>query len=209
MLKPILHQIKGKRVVLASGSPRRQELIQNLGIANVQLCPSTFEENLDPAHYSFSDYVAMTALGKVREVYERLSKDDDATRPDVVIGADTMVTMDGQMYGKPKTPEHAFEVLKKLVGRTHVVYTGVVIKYREREVKFTESCNVQFGKATDAQIQAYVDTGEPLDKAGGYGIQGLGGNFVERIEGDYFTVVGLPMYRLSVELCKLFDYLVD
>lgn len=142
MLKPILHQIKGKRVVLASGSPRRQELIQNLvrvivarersicmikhdlfsqcptiplqGIANVQLCSSTFEENLDPAHYSFSDYVAMTALGKVREVYERLSK-DDATRPDVVIGADTMVTMDGQMYGKPKTPEHAFEVLKKCV----------------------------------------------------------------------------------------------
>uniref|UniRef100_A0A182U7N4 Uncharacterized protein n=1 Tax=Anopheles melas TaxID=34690 RepID=A0A182U7N4_9DIPT len=208
MLKPILNQIKGKRVVLASGSPRRQELIQNLGIANVQLCPSTFEENLDPAQYSFSDYVAMTALGKVREVYERLSK-DDATRPDVVIGADTMVTMDGQMYGKPKTPKHAFEVLKKLVGRTHVVYTGVVIKYREQEVKFTESCNVQFGNATDAQIQAYVDTGEPLDKAGGYGIQGLGGNFVERIEGDYFTVVGLPMYRLSVELCKLFDYQVD
>uniref|UniRef100_A0A182R3Z6 Uncharacterized protein n=1 Tax=Anopheles funestus TaxID=62324 RepID=A0A182R3Z6_ANOFN len=208
MLKPILHQIGAKRVVLASGSPRRQELIQNLGISNVQLCPSTFEENLDPSLYSFSDYVAMTALGKVREVYERLSK-DDATKADVVIGADTMVTMDGQMYGKPKTPEHAFEVLQKLVGRTHTVYTGVVIKYHEKEVKFTESCKVQFGKATDAQIQAYVDTGEPLDKAGGYGIQGLGGNFVERIDGDYFTVVGLPMYRLSVELCKLFDYHVE
>ncbi|XP_058124829.1 dTTP/UTP pyrophosphatase [Anopheles ziemanni] len=208
MLRPILHQIGTKRVVLASGSPRRQELIQNLGIENVLLCPSKFEENLDPAKYSFEDYVAMTAYGKVQEVYERLSK-DDATKPDVVIGADTMVTMDGQMYGKPKTPEHAFEVLQKLMGRTHVVYTGVVIKYGEKEVKFTESCKVQFGKATPAQIQAYVDTGEPLDKAGGYGIQGLGGNFVESIEGDYFTVVGLPMYRLSVALCNLFDYHVE
>ncbi|XP_052867325.1 dTTP/UTP pyrophosphatase [Anopheles cruzii] len=205
MLKPILNQIGTKRVVLASGSPRRQELIYNLGLTTVTLCPSTFEENLNPAEYSFDEYVAMTAYGKVQEVYERLSK-DEGTKPDIVIGADTMVTMDGQMYGKPKTPERAFEVLKKLMGKTHIVYTGVVIKHHEKEVKFTESCQVHFGKATDEQIKAYVDTGEPLDKAGGYGIQGLGGNLVEKIEGDYFTVVGLPMYRLSVELCKLFGY---
>ncbi|XP_055593193.1 dTTP/UTP pyrophosphatase-like [Uranotaenia lowii] len=212
MLKPILNQIGTKRVVLASGSPRRQELIQNIGLSNVQLCPSTFEENLDKTRYSFADYVAETAYHKVLEVYRRLSGEstiDPSLRPDIVIGADTMVTMDGKMYGKPKTPEVAFQMLSELMGRQHIVYTGVVIKYHDREVKFTEACKVNFGKATAEQIQAYVDTGEPLDKAGGYGIQGIGGTFVEKIEGDYFTVVGLPLYRISAELCKMFDYRVE
>ncbi|KXJ74398.1 hypothetical protein RP20_CCG013715 [Aedes albopictus] len=207
MLKPILHEMATKRVVLASGSPRRQELIQNIGLSAVHLCPSYFEENLDKSNYSFADYVAETAYHKVLEVYNRLTASTDPTeRPDVVIGADTMVTMDGKMYGKPKTPEVAFQMLSELMGRQHIVYTGVVIKYHDREVKFTEACKVHFGKATAEQIQAYVDTGEPLDKAGGYGIQGIGGTFVEKIEGDYFTVVGLPLYRISAEMCKLFGY---
>lgn len=98
----------------------------------------------------------------------------------------------------------------RLVGRKHTVYTGVVIKRRPTEViKFTEQTDVFFGKATDEQIQAYVDTGEPLDKAGGYGIQGIGGTFVERVVGDYFTVVGFPLYRISAELCKMFDYRIE
>ncbi|XP_055638557.1 dTTP/UTP pyrophosphatase [Toxorhynchites rutilus septentrionalis] len=207
MLNPIISKIGRKRVVLASGSPRRQELIQNIGLSNVQLCPSTFEENLNQADYTFAEYVAETAYHKVCEVYRRLSSSENPSlRPDIVIGADTMVTMDGKMYGKPKTPENAFQMLSELMGRQHIVYTGVVIKYHDKEVKFTEACKVNFGKATGAQIQAYVDTGEPLDKAGGYGIQGIGGTFVEKIEGDYFTVVGLPLYRISVELCKLFGY---
>uniref|UniRef100_A0A2M4BZL7 Putative nucleic acid-binding protein asmtl n=1 Tax=Anopheles marajoara TaxID=58244 RepID=A0A2M4BZL7_9DIPT len=205
MLRPILNQLAKKDLVLASNSERRKELIKNLGVDRVILCGSTFEENLDPSKYSFADYVAATAHGKVQEVYERLSK-QDADKSYVVIGADTMVTMDGQMYGKPKTPEEAFDVLRKLMGKPHVVYTGVVIKHEEQEVRFTESCKVYFGKASDEQINAYIDTGEPFDKAGGYGIQGLGGCFVEKIEGDYFTVVGLPIHRLSVELCKMFGH---
>ncbi|XP_053696079.1 dTTP/UTP pyrophosphatase [Sabethes cyaneus] len=207
MLKPVLNQLATKRIVLASGSPRRQELIQNIGLSNVQLCPSTFEENLNKSDYSFSEYVAETAYHKVLEVYKRLSAAADTNqRPDIVIGADTMVTMDGKMYGKPKTPEVAFQMLSELMGRQHIVYTGVVIKYHDKEVKFTEACKVNFGKANAEQIRAYVDTGEPLDKAGGYGIQGIGGTFVEKIDGDYFTVVGLPLYRISAELCKLFGY---
>ncbi|XP_055545077.1 dTTP/UTP pyrophosphatase isoform X2 [Wyeomyia smithii] len=201
MLKPILNQLTSKRVVLASGSPRRQELIQNIGLSNVALCPSTFEENLNKSDYSFSEYVAETAYHKVLEVYKRLSACENPNqRPDIVIGADTMVTMDGKMYGKPKAPDVAFQMLSELIGRQHIVYTGVVIKYHDKEVKFTEACKVNFGKATAAQIRAYVDTGEPLDKAGGYGIQGIGGTFVEKIDGDYFTVVGLPLYRISAEL---------
>lgn len=97
-------------------------------------------------------------------------------------------------------------MLSELMGKSHVVYTGVVIQYKGQVVKFTESTKVTFGNATPEQIQGYVDTGEPLDKAGGYGIQGVGGCLVERIEGDYFTVVGLPLFRLSLEICKLLNY---
>lgn len=87
------------------------------------------------------------------------------------------------------------------------MYTGVVIKLGDdKVVKFTETADVYFGAATDEQIKAYVDTGEPLDKAGGYGIQGVGGTMIEKIDGDYFTVMGLPLYRISCELCRLFDY---
>lgn len=114
------------------------------------------------------------------------------------------------------------------MGKQHTVYTGVVIKYQDKITKFTETTKVQFGRANREQIQAYVDTGEPLyvlqhffthkfqrqnakvalfsDKAGGYGIQGIGGTLVERIDGDYFTVMGLPVYRLSIEICKLLGY---
>ena len=110
------------------------------------------------------------------------------------------------VFGKPKSPEKAFEMLSKLVGRKHVVFTGVCIKYGTKITKFTESADVFFGEANKEQIKAYVDTGEPLDKAGSYGIQGIGGTFVEKINGDFFTVMGLPLYRLSREICKLMDY---
>lgn len=145
-----------------------------------------------------------TALGKCLEVSERLKNDEKA--PDLIIAGDTIVTLAGKIYGKPKKNEVAFEMLNELIGKSHVVYTGVVLKYKDEIVKFTESAKVTFGKATEEQIQSYVDTGEPLDKAGGYGIQGVGGCLIEKIEGDYFTVVGLPLYRLSVEICKLLKY---
>lgn len=114
------------------------------------------------------------------------------------------MTLDGKIYGKPKTPEVAFKMLNELKGKSHVVYTGCVLKLAEKSIKFTESTKVFFGDASEEQIRAYVESGEPLDKAGGYGIQGVGGCFIERIEGDYFTVVGLPLYRLSVEIAKIF-----
>lgn len=153
---------------------------------------------------SYDKFVEATALGKALEVSERLK--NDAKAPDLVIAGDTVVTLDGKIYGKPKKNEVAYEMLSELVGKSHFVYTGVVLKYKDQIVKFTESTKVTFGNATKEQIQSYVDTGEPLDKAGGYGIQGIGGCLIEKIEGDYFTVVGLPLYRLSVEICKLLKY---
>lgn len=167
--------------------------------------PSTFEENLERKDFdSHSAFVKATALGKCLEVAERLKNDERI--PDLIIAGDTAVTLDGKIYGKPKKNEVAFEMLSELIGKSHVVYTGVVLKYEDQVVQFCESTKVTFGNATAEQIQGYVDTGEPLDKAGGYGIQGVGGCLIEKIEGDYFTVVGLPLYRLSLEICKLLNY---
>lgn len=157
-------------------------------------------ENFD----SHSAFVEATALGKCLEVADRLK--NDVKPPDLIIAGDTVVTLNGKIYGKPKTNEVAFEMLNELMGKTHVVYTGVVLQFRGQVFQFSESTRVTFGNATKEQIQSYVDTGEPLDKAGGYGIQGVGGCLVKRIDGDYFNVVGLPLYRLSLEICKLFNY---
>ncbi|XP_047987639.1 dTTP/UTP pyrophosphatase [Leguminivora glycinivorella] len=198
MLQPVMHVLKQKNIILASGSPRRKELIENIGL-KVGLCPSLFEEDLDPKSFkSFSEFVEETALQKVLEVENRLTGQGKA--PDIVIGADTMVTLDGEMFGKPTSEADAFQMLSRLSGRAHTVYTGVVVKAKNETVKFTEKTDVIFGKLNKDQINGYIATGEPMDKAGGYGIQGVGGTFVERVEGDYFTVVGLPLYRLCAVL---------
>ncbi|OWR40765.1 putative Maf protein [Danaus plexippus plexippus] len=202
MLQPVMHLLKHKNIILASGSPRRKELIENIGL-KVALCPSLFEENLDPKAFdNFSDFVEETALHKVLEVEKRLK--ENGNNPDVVIGADTMVTLDGKMFGKPTSEQEAYDMLKSLSGRSHTVYTGVVVKALDDVVKFTEKTDVVFGALDDEQIKGYIATGEPMDKAGGYGIQGVGGTFVEKINGDYFTVVGLPLYRLCSVLYELF-----
>ncbi|VVC88409.1 unnamed protein product [Leptidea sinapis] len=204
MLQPIMHIIKQKNIVLASASPRRKELMENIGL-KVTLCPSNFEENLDPKKFnSFSEFVEETALQKVLEVEHRLNIGEN--KPDVIIGADTMVTLDGVMFGKPGSESEAFEMLSKLSGKSHTVYTGVVVKTINKVVKFTEKTDVTFGKLDDEQIHGYIDSGEPMDKAGGYGIQGVGGTFVERVDGDYFTVVGLPLYRLCSVLYDIFKH---
>ncbi|XP_013178730.1 PREDICTED: septum formation protein Maf [Papilio xuthus] len=204
MLEPVMHILKQKNIILASGSPRRKELIENIGL-KVSLCPSLFEENLDPKSFAtFSEFVEETALQKVLEVDDRLK--NQSHKPDVVIGADTMVTLDGELFGKPTTELDAFQMLRRLSGRTHTVYTGVVVKSFDEIVKFTEKTNVVFGEMDDEQIRGYIATGEPMDKAGGYGIQGVGGTFVERVEGDYFTVVGLPLYRLCSVLYNMFKH---
>ncbi|XP_073942315.1 dTTP/UTP pyrophosphatase [Choristoneura fumiferana] len=198
MLQPVMHVLKRKNIILASGSPRRKELIENIGL-KVGLCPSLFEEDLDPKSFnSFAAFVEETALQKVLEVESRLIKQGQA--PDIVIGADTMVTLDGELFGKPTSEADAFQMLSRLSGQSHTVYTGVVVKALDKVVKFTEHTNVIFGKMNEEQIKGYIATGEPMDKAGGYGIQGCGGTFVERVEGDYFTVVGLPLYRLCAVL---------
>jgi septum formation protein len=149
--------------------------------------------------------VQAIALGKAEEVCERLQSELKGTSY-CIIGADTVVTMNSKIYGKPKDAADAFNMLSELNGKGHVVYTGCVLKFNDKVLTFAEHTKVFFGKLTEEQIRGYVDTKEPLDKAGSYGIQGIGGCLIERIEGDYFTVVGLPLFRISSELCKAFNY---
>lgn len=160
MLARLQSRLNSMRIVLASGSPRRQEYIHNLGITNVELCPSKFEENLKRENFdSFEAFVEATAEGKAEEVFQRLEM-----KPDLIIAADTIVALNGKIYGKPKTPEVAIKMLIELRGKSHVVYTGCVLKSREKVVKFTESTKVFFGDISNEQIEDYVASGEPLDK---------------------------------------------
>ncbi|XP_003393659.1 dTTP/UTP pyrophosphatase [Bombus terrestris] len=202
MFEQVVQALAAGRVVLASGSPRRYEIMKQLGI-NVEVVLSMYDENLDTLGYkNFGDYVQDLAKYKVQEVYDRLNT--DVTPPSLIIGADTLVTMGDVIYGKPKNNLHAFEMLSSLANREHIVYTGVCLKTPKKEVNFYESTKVKFGDISEKQIWAYIKSGEPLDKAGGYGIQGLGGCLIEKIDGDFYTVMGLPLYSLTKQLNEMF-----
>ena len=174
-------------LVLASASPRRVSLLRQAGAAFTVVAPGPDRDwpgSADPRHG-----VRSLALEKARRVASR--------RPGrVVIGADTVVVLRGDRLGKPRDAAEAAAMLKRLHGRTHEVWTGIAV-VRDQELRTAAECTkVQFIRLDPETIEAYATSGEPLDKAGGYGIQGLAGQFVRRIEGDYTTVVGLPLARL-------------
>jgi septum formation protein len=172
-------------LVLASASPRRRELLALLGLVP-EIVPSDIDE-------SWRDGEAPQAHA------ERLARTKAAAlhRPQAaVIGADTIVVVDGDILGKPRDAEDAASMLRRLAGREHVVHTAIAVAYRNNTVSGVESTRVWFRPLTAETIAAYVATGEPMDKAGAYGIQGYGAVIVERIEGDYFTVMGLGLGRL-------------
>lgn len=178
-----------KPLVLASGSPRRRELLAQLGLS-FEVCPSNVDETLEPGT-SPAQAVETLALRKARAVAATCSEG-------LVIGSDTVVVLDGEMLGKPRDAEEAVAMLKRLAGRTHRVYTGLaVIDVATGDCRVGHSVTaVQMDALTDAEIRRYVATGEPMDKAGAYAIQGIGATLVTHIEGDYFTVVGLPLHLL-------------
>ena len=178
-------------LVLASASPRRVALLRQAGAVFTVVDPGPDREW--PGAAEARNGVRALALDKARRVADR-------RREAVVIGADTVVVVRGERLGKPANAAEAVEMLRRLHGRTHEVWTGIAV-VRDREQRTTaEVTKVQFARLSPAEIEAYVDSREPLDKAGAYGIQGLGGQFVRRIEGDYTNVVGLPLARLRAVL---------
>ena len=179
----------GPRVVLASASPRRRELLTLIGIPH-EVRPADVDESIHE--------------GEAPAVYaERLARSKASTVPpdeDVVaIGSDTIVVIDDLVLGKPRDRDDARRMLRMLSGRTHTVYTAVAVRRGDRMASGVEHVAVTFRPLDDATIGSYIATGEPMDKAGAYGIQGFGATIVERIDGDYFAVMGLALGRL-VEL---------
>jgi nucleoside triphosphate pyrophosphatase len=178
------------RVVLASASPRRRELLTLIGIAH-DVRPANVDESL-LAGEAPAAHAERLARAKAHAVAAR---EPGA----VVIGADTIVVVDGDVLGKPSDLSDAAAMLRRLSGRSHTVYTAVAVARGDRTESAVEAPEVTFRALNDADIAAYVATGEPLDKAGAYGIQGFGATIVERVSGDYFSVMGLGLRRL-VEL---------
>ena len=175
-------------IVLASGSPRRRELLEMLGLG-FRVCPAKGEETA-PKGAGPEATVGALAAAKASEVAQGC--------PDsLVIAADTIVWAQGRILGKPRDEADAKRMLHMLSGDTHEVYTGVAIIYRGKSVCGAERTKVFFRELSDDEIDGYVATGEPMDKAGAYGIQGRASLMVRRIEGDYFNVVGLPLCRLG------------
>jgi len=177
-------------LILASQSPRRQQLLAQVGIP-FQVEPSGAEDRVDVSALPPAERARTLALTKAREVARR--------HPEaVVLGADTVVVVDGQVLGKPRDPDHARAMLRQLAARDHLVITGVALVQAAtgREVVAHERTRVWIRPLTPEQIEWYVRSGEPLDKAGAYGIQGLAAALVERIDGCYYNVVGLPLSRV-------------
>ena len=180
-----------KNIILASGSPRRKELLSQLGF-EFQVIPSNKEEVITKDIPE--EIVKELAYQKAKDVY------DAHQEADIVIGSDTIVAIGNTIMGKPKDEEDAFNMIKKLQNNTHIVFTGVSILSKEKELLFAQGTEVVIYPMTDKQILEYIATKEPMDKAGAYAIQGIFSKYVKEIHGDYNTVVGFPLSRVYQEL---------
>lgn len=178
------------KIILASQSPRRRQLLEQMGITGFVVCPAQGEEDMG-AHLPPDRLSEALALAKAREVAAQAGPED------MIIAADTIVTLDHQVLGKPHSREEAVSMLETLSGRHHVVYTGLAVLRGGETVSDHEGTEVRFRPLSREEIEAYVATGEPMDKAGAYGIQGRGALLVEGIVGDYFNVMGLPVCKLG------------
>ena len=181
--------IINRKIILASESPRRAELLKQIGL-DFEIMPSAVDEGKEPKE-SLESYVKRVALSKAE-------KAASGVKNAVIIAADTIVVINKKRLGKPESPESAIVMLKKLSGRCHTVMTGIAVvdTVKNKRVTKAVSTKVWFKKLSDEEIKEYVKSSEPLDKAGGYGIQGKAAVFVKRIEGDYFNIVGLPLNTL-------------
>lgn len=175
------------RIILASKSPRRRELLGKMGL-EFSVQAADIDETMNPSLPPKQE-VARVSRAKAAAI--------PADMDTVVIAADTIVVCQGKILGKPHNQEEARQMLRQLAGKTHQVMTGCAVRRGDALLHHTEITDVAFRPLADAEIEAYVKTGEPMDKAGAYGIQGLGGLFVQRLSGDYYNVMGLPICALT------------
>ncbi len=182
------------KIILASQSPRRRELLERMGITGFKVIPARGEEIAARS---------LTPDQLVEELSRKKCAEVAAGRPkDLVIAADTVVAINNRVLGKPRSEEDAARMLATLSGRLHTVYTGVTVSLEGKTITSHEMTSVRFRTLTQADIIRYIATGEPMDKAGAYGIQGYGCTLVESISGDYYNVMGLPVCRLARMLAR-------
>jgi len=188
----------GLKYVLASASARRQELLHRI-ISDFDIEVSSFDEDTVLFNGDIDEYVINLAKGKATSIMEKLKENA------IIIGGDTIVVLDNEILGKPKNEEDAYRMLKALSGKTHRVYSGIVVinMYNNKIEESAIYTEVKMANLSDREILDYIKTGEPLDKAGAYGIQGYGGVFVEEIKGCFYNVVGLPLNLLNKMLNKV------
>jgi septum formation protein len=186
-----------RRIILASASPRRKELLKQLIGDNFLVYPSSYEEPPQPG-LSPEELLMKHSVEKARDVAKHFNSG-------IIISADTSVICEGEILGKPHLPEKAEKMLEKLSGREIQVITGLTVLDLDsaQEISESESTNIRMAKISKEQISAYVRTGEPLDKAGAFAAQGKGAVLVEKVEGDFFNAVGLPLFRLGKILERL------
>ena len=180
------------RLILASGSPRRKELLGLFGVP-FTVHPADIDETMDPAWSAFDEVARLS-----REKALAVPREKD----DLVIAADTIVVCQRKVLGKPHSEAEAASMLRLLSGRDHQVMTGCTVLCGDRVETFTEVTSLHFRPLSEKEIQKYVQSGEPMDKAGAYGIQGGAALFCEKLEGDYYNVMGLPVCRLYETLCR-------
>ena len=192
------------KVILASSSPRRAEVLRNAGI-EFEVRPADIDETRRPGEHA-SDYVQRLALEKARAAVNSETSGDNF----IAIGADTVVVNGGEILLKPNSPDDARRMLRQLSGAVHEVHTGLAVIRMPPKIErvIEEVTSVHFAKLSDGEIDSYIATGEPFDKAGAYGIQSLGGRYVTRVEGCYFNVMGMPLGRLWATL-KEFGWSAD
>ena len=186
-----------KKIILASGSPRRRELLTQIGI-DFDIVTSNADEIITKTQPQ--DIVCELSSLKAKAVYDMLKESQKDINNSVIIGADTIVYCDGEVLGKPADNNDAYRMIKKISGGVHQVYTGVTFIYNGTIKSFSEKTDVLVYDMSETEIDRYIQTGEAMDKAGAYGIQGAFAAYVKGINGDYNNVVGLPVARLYHEL---------
>ncbi len=177
-------------IILASSSPRRRELVEQIGLKDYRVLSPDVNEGID-RDMPPEDQVEVLSRRKARAVWERVGDDP------LIIAADTVVALEGEVLGKPGDEADAARMLSALSGKSHQVYTGFTVRRGGREIVEHEVTTVSFRPLEVEEIRRYIATGEPMDKAGAYGIQGVGALLISGIEGDYFNVMGLPVFRLG------------
>ena len=184
------------RLILASNSPRRKELLGDLGYS-FEVIPSNINENIDPNN-SIQSEIEKLSFNKAMSVFK---DNKDA----IVIGSDTVVILNNRIYGKPKTKEEAKTMIQDLRNNTHIVLTAVSIISSKKSETFSINTEVTFGDISDKEIDEYINKENVLDKAGAYAIQGLAKKYIKSINGDFYTVVGLPVYELDKRLKEYYE----